>query len=437
MEILHWNQLDTASRKAALSRPAQDSHDTVAASVSEILQRVKNEGDKALREFAAKFDHCTDESLQLTEQEIAQACERLAKEQPLLKQAIDQAYTNISTFHAAQAHQKVSCETMPGVFCQTATHPLDSVGLYVPGGSAPLVSTALMLGVPAQIANCREVVLTSPHPVSDAIVYAASKCKISKIFKLGGAHAIAAMAYGTESVPKVCKIFGPGNQYVTCAKSMVANDIDGAAIDMPAGPSEVLVIADKRANPDFVAADLLSQAEHGPDSQAILVSDSLELVEKTQKSLEQQLAQLSRSEIAAKSLAKSRMIVCKDKQECVEISNEYAPEHLIVQILDPESILGSLRNAGSIFVGDLSCESMGDYASGTNHTLPTYGYAKTYSALGLDDFVRRYTISYATQTGIQNLGPIVRTLADAEGLDAHRRAIEVRLNYLTQKNADQ
>lgn len=430
MEILHWDQLDAAARKVALSRPAQASHDAVAAAVTEILQRVKQEGDAALHEFAAKFDHCSDENLQLSAEEIATACARLENEQPNLKQAIDQAYTNIATFHSAQAHQPAKRETMPGVFCQTAVHPLDSVGLYVPGGSAPLVSTALMLGVPAQIAGCKEIVLTSPHPVSDAIVYAASKCGITKIFKLGGAHAIAAMAYGTESVPKVCKIFGPGNQFVTTAKSMVANDIDGAAIDMPAGPSEVLVIADQRANPEFVAADLLSQAEHGPDSQTILVSDSLELIEKTQSAVAKQLEALPRKEIANKALSKSRMILCKDIAECIQISNEYAPEHLIVQIKDPMSIVDLLRNAGSIFMGDLSCESMGDYASGTNHTLPTYGYARTYSALGLDDFVRRYTISYATAEGIRNLGPVVTALATAEGLDAHRRAIEIRLENL-------
>ena len=314
--------------------------------------------------------------------------------------------------------------------CQTATHPIEKVGLYVPGGSAPLVSTALMLGVPAQIAGCEEVVLTSPYPLSDGIIYAAHKCGISKIFKLGGAHAIAALAYGTQSVPKVHKIFGPGNQFVTMAKRLVSDDPQGAAIDMPAGPSEVLVIADQHADPDFVAADLLSQAEHGPDSQVILVSDSLELLQKADKAVQEQLAVLPRREIAAQALAKSRLILSQSLQESIAISNHYAPEHLIVQVEDPQAIVGQLRNAGSIFLGAYTCESMGDYASGTNHTLPTYGYAKTASALGTDDFRRRYTISCATPDGLRAIGATVETLATAEGLDAHRNAVTLRLNKI-------
>lgn len=444
MDILNWSQLDKAARKAALSRPAQESHDTIAAAVSSILQRIKQEGDVALREFAAKFDKCNDEQLQISSEEIAAAKQRIESKQPQLKAAIDAAYVNIKKFHEAQKPNHVQVETVKGIWCQTATHPIDSVGLYVPGGSAPLVSTALMLGVPAQIAGCPEVILTSPYPVSDAIIYAATKCGISKIFKLGGAHAIGAMAYGTESVPKVKKIFGPGNQYVTMAKSMVADDISGAAIDMPAGPSEVLVIADKQADSDFVAADLLSQAEHGPDSQVILVSDSQDLLERTQKALDEQLAKLPRKEIATKALSKSRLILCKDMEECIAISNEYAPEHLIVQVAEEllvatsaaPSFVDRLHNAGSIFLGAYTCESMGDYASGTNHTLPTYGYAHTYSALGTDDFRRRYTISYATTEGLQQIGHIVETLATAEGLDAHRNAVTIRLNKLNANNQD-
>ena len=287
-----------------------------------------------------------------------------------------------------------------------------------------------MLGVPAQIAGCAEVVLCSPYPMSDAIIYAATKCGITKLFRLGGAHAVAAMAYGTETMPKVYKIFGPGNQFVTMAKRLVADDPQGAAIDMPAGPSEVLVIADQSADPDFVAADLLSQAEHGPDSQVILVSDSKALLEAADTALQAQLALLPRKDIAAKALSKSRFILAANLDECVAISNRYAPEHLIVQVQDPHALVPRLFNAGSIFLGALTCESMGDYASGTNHTLPTYGYAKTASALGTDDFRRRYTISYATAAGLRAIGTTVETLASAEGLDAHRNAVTIRLNKI-------
>lgn len=427
MDIIDWAQLSAADQEKALERPAQSSQAQVQATVQEIIAAVRERGDAALREYAHKLDHCPDDELQLSAEQISAACERL---EPELKAAIDAAYANIYKFHAAQQPCHISIETVPGIVCQTATHPIEKVGLYVPGGSAPLVSTALMLGIPAQIAGCEEVVLTSPYPLSDAIIYAAHKCGISKIFKLGGAHAVAALAYGTESVPKVHKIFGPGNQYVTMAKRLVSDDPQGAAIDMPAGPSEVLVIADKDADPDFVAADLLSQAEHGPDSQVILVSDSTELLQKADQAVQQQLAVLPRKDIAEKALAKSRLIKASSLEECIAISNRYAPEHLIVQIADPQAIVSKLRNAGSIFLGAYTCEAMGDYASGTNHTLPTYGYAKTASALGTDDFRRRYTISCATQDGLRAIGETVERLASAESLEAHRRAVSLRLEKI-------
>lgn len=433
MDIINWEELSSQERIACLKRPAVDSADSVQAIVSDIIKAITERGDEALVEFAKKFDKCPDGNLKLTQDEIQAACERI---DPALKQAIDDAYINIKKFHAAQEPCHVKVETVDGVVCQTATHAIEKVGLYVPGGSAPLVSTALMLGVPAQIANCEQVVLTSPYPLSDGIIYAACKCGIKDIFKVGGAHAIAALAYGTDTVPKVHKIFGPGNQFVTMAKRLVSEDPNGAAIDMPAGPSEVLVIADAQADADFVAADLLSQAEHGPDSQVILVSESSDLLERTQKALDEQLQLLPRKDIALKALSKSRLIKTKDLQEAIEISNTYAPEHLIVQIADPHAIVDKLRNAGSIFLGSYTCESMGDYASGTNHTLPTYGYAKTASALGTDDFRRRYTISCASAQGLRNIGPTVEILAAAEGLDGHKNAVTIRLNKIG-RNSDQ
>ena len=427
MDINVFAQLTAAQQEALLERPAHSSQDEVQRAVSAILAEVRARGDAAVQEYAARFDHCPQDAMVVTADEVSTACAKVA---PELKAAIDQAYDNIKKFHAAQEPSHVTVETVPGITCQTATHPIEKVGLYVPGGSAPLVSTALMLGVPAQIAGCHEVVLCSPYPMSDAIIYAATKCGITKLYRLGGAHAIAAMAYGTQSIPKVNKIFGPGNQFVTMAKRLVADDPQGAAIDMPAGPSEVLVIADGAADPDVVAADLLSQAEHGPDSQVILVSDSRTLLEAADRALTEQLAVLPRKDIAAQALSKSRFILAQDLSECVAISNRYAPEHLIVQVADPQALVPQLYNAGSIFLGALTCESMGDYASGTNHTLPTYGYAKTASALGTDDFRRRYTISYATAEGLRAIGTTVETLATAEGLDAHRNAVTIRLNKI-------
>ena len=430
MQIKVWQDLTADEQQAVLTRPAQTSSAKVAGAVSAMLERIKTEGDTALREYSRQFDHYQGEHLELTPAEIKAACAQVPAD---LKAAVDQAYSNIKLFHGAQQPLQVTLETFPGIICQTRTHALERVGLYVPGGSAPLVSTALMLATPAQIAGCSEIILCSPPPINPAIIYAACKAGVHRIFNLGGAQAIAAMAYGTESVPKVLKIFGPGNQYVTMAKRLVSDDPHGAAIDMPAGPSEVLVIADKNADPRFVAADLLSQAEHGPDSQVVLLSDSKELLEKALAAAAAELQTLPRREIAEKSLAQSAAILCADLKQCADISNLYAPEHLILQIDKPETLLNCLYNAGSIFVGAYTPESLGDYASGTNHTLPTYGYAKTCSALGTDDYRRRYTVQYAQPEGLKAIGETVMTLAAAESLDAHRQAVAVRLQALNEQ----
>ncbi|MCV6604495.1 MAG: histidinol dehydrogenase, partial [Porticoccaceae bacterium] len=351
-----------------------------------------------------------------------------------VKQALQQAAANIRRFHEAQRPQPIRVETQPGVVCEQHSVAVDAVGLYIPGGSAPLPSTVLMLAIPAMLAGCRQVVLCSPPPIADEILYAAQLCGVTRIAAVGGAQAIAAMAYGTDSIPAADKIFGPGNTFVTEAKRQVSNgnigESAGAAIDMPAGPSEVLVLADDSANPAFVAADLLSQAEHGPDSQVILATPSESLANAVASELAQQLAQLPRREIAAQSLANSRLIVADDLQQAIEVSNHYGPEHLIVQTADPRALLPQLCNAGSIFLGPWSPESVGDYASGTNHVLPTYGYTRNYSSLGLADFMKRYTVQELSADGLRQLGPTVATLADAEQLTAHGNAVRLRLDAL-------
>lgn len=424
MEKKIWNELSSCEQEDTLTRPAQSSNDKVEAIVKDIIANIRKDGDKALKEYSVKLDHFSGENIELSSQEIAEACSRIDGN---LKQAIETAYKNIYKFHQAQTPSHVDLETFPGITCQTRTHAIDAVGLYVPGGSAPLVSTALMLAVPAQIAGCKEVILCSPPPISDAIIYAASLAGVKRIFNLGGAQAIAAMAYGTASVPKMLKIFGPGNQFVTMAKRLVSSDPHGAAIDMPAGPSEVLVIADESANPKFVAADLLSQAEHGPDSQVLLVTDSMSLADSAMEAVKRELEKLPRREIAAAALSKSNIVVVPNLETAVAVSNRYAPEHLILQVKDPDAYIDSLHNAGSIFVGSFTPESLGDYASGTNHTLPTYGYAKTFSALGTDDYRRRYTIQRATQEGLRQISSTVQALARAESLEAHRLAVAVRI----------
>lgn len=430
MRTVNWNDLNPAERRQLLTRPAMSGADDISSTVSDIICRIRCEGDKALKEYTAAFDRVVDGNILLSAAAIAEACERVT---PPMKDAIGHAYRNIATFHEAQQSVSLALDTQPGVRCELHTHAISRVGLYVPGGSAPLVSTVLMLAIPAKIAGCRKVVLCSPPPIADEIVYAAHLCGVSEIYTMGGAQAIAAMAYGTDTVNKVDKIFGPGNAWVTEAKRQVSMDFRGAAIDMPAGPSEVLVIADETANPAFVAADLLSQAEHGPDSQVVLVTPSVALAEQVEIQLQQQLKQLSRAGIASKALASSLTIICDDLPQACIISNDYAPEHLIVQTREPRQLLRRLENAGSIFLGAWTPESVGDYASGTNHTLPTYGYARTASSLGLADYQRRYTVQELSATGLQGLANTVTTMADAEGLDAHKRAVTIRMDVIRQE----
>lgn len=409
-----------------LKRPTLQT-ESLRETVLEILNRIKFEGDKAVLEYEEKFDKVRLNSLLVSEEEIAEAEKKVNIE---LKAAITLAYNNIRTFHTAQVFQGKKITTLPGVTCWQKAVAIEKVGLYIPGGTAPLFSTVLMLATPAQIAGCKEIILCTPpdkegkiHP---AILYAAKLTGISRIFKAGGVQAIGAMAYGTESIPKVYKIFGPGNQYVTAAKQQVS--LRDVAIDMPAGPSEVAVLADETANPVFVAADLLSQAEHGTDSQAILITTSETLLKTVTEEVERQLAQLPRKEIASRSLAASKLILVKNMDEAVEMTNEYAPEHLIIETKDYLEISERIVNAGSAFLGYYSPESAGDYASGTNHTLPTNGYAKAYSGVSLDSFIRKITFQEITPEGIAMIGPAIEVMAANEQLDAHKNAVSVRLN---------
>lgn len=397
--------------------------------VRSIIDRVKAEGDRAVIEYEEKFDKAILTSLAVTDEELAEAETLVSGE---LKAAIRLAKQNIETFHAAQRFEGKKVETQPGVTCWQKAVAIEKVGLYIPGGTAPLFSTVLMLAVPAKIAGCREIVLCTPPgkdgKVHPAVLFAAKVAGVNRIFKAGGVQAIAAMAYGTESVPKVYKIFGPGNQYVTAAKQLVS--LRDVAIDMPAGPSEVEVLADETANPVFVAADLLSQAEHGVDSQAMLITTSAKLQQAVKEEVERQLALLSRKEIAEKSLANSRLIVVRDMEEAIELTNEYAPEHLIVETADYMSVAERVVNAGSVFLGSLTPESAGDYASGTNHTLPTNGYAKAYSGVSLDSFIRKITFQEIKPEGITTIGPAIEVMAANEHLDAHKNAVTVRLKTL-------
>ncbi|MBS0056899.1 histidinol dehydrogenase [Yersinia sp. Marseille-Q3913] len=432
--LIDWQQCSADQQKALLSRPAINASGRITSAVSEILDRVKAEGDSALRDFSQRFDAVQVADIRVTTEEIAAAAARLNDE---IKQAMAQAVRNIEIFHNAQKMPVVDVETQPGVRCQQITRPIASVGLYIPGGSAPLLSTVLMLGTPARIAGCQRVILCSPPPIADEILYAAQLCGIQEVFQIGGAQAIAAMAFGSESVPKVNKIFGPGNAYVTEAKRQVSQRLDGAAIDMPAGPSEVLVIADSGATPAFIAADLLSQAEHGPDSQVVLLTPDAAIAQAVAVEVEQQLKLLSRADIARQALESSRLIITKDLQQCIDISNQYGPEHLILQIRQPEEIIDQIDNAGSVFMGDWSPESAGDYASGTNHVLPTYGYTSTYSSLGLADFVKRMTVQQLTPQGLLGLASTIETLAQAEQLTAHKNAVTLRVAALTAANKEQ
>jgi histidinol dehydrogenase len=411
-----------------LARPVEDLAD-IESIVKPILDAVRSQSDEAVLEFSHKFDGHTLENLKVAEAEIEHAISLVS---PELKSAIKTAANNIRLFHLSQKEETNKIETMPGVTCWRKSIPIQKVGLYIPGGTAPLFSTVLMLGIPAQIAGCQEVVLCTPASasgvVNPAILYTAQLLGIKSIFKIGGAQAIAAMAFGTETVSKVYKIFGPGNQYVMAAKQLVTKY--GLAIDMPAGPSEVMVIADATANPVFVAADLLSQAEHGADSQVVLVTTVESIIEEVNKEIEKQTQALPRAEIAKKALANSKIILVNTEDEVLEIINEYAPEHLILSIANPESLAENVQNAGSVFLGHYTPESAGDYASGTNHTLPTNGYARAFSGVSLDSFVKKVTFQKITQKGIQNIGPIVELMAENEELHAHKNAVTVRLASL-------
>lgn len=429
--LIQWSSLNSQQQAECLSRPAQTNNPQLSEQVSDIIGRINTNGDAALLDYTTRFDGISLDQVALSHQAQAQA---LASLDSAVKASIDVAYRNIKAFHTAQMPNDVLLETQPGVVCELKHVALDAVGLYIPGGSAPLPSTVLMLGTTAQVAGCPRKVLVSPpnaqHSLAPEIIYAATLCGIDEIYLCGGAQAIAALALGTESISKVDKIFGPGNSYVTEAKQQVVMLPGGPAIDMPAGPSEVLVLADGAADADFVASDLLSQAEHGKDSQAILVTDSTAFAQQVQAAVAEQLAQLSRQEIAKHAMQYARYIVCDSIAQAIEVSNQYAPEHLIVQVTDTESALARLKYAGSIFVGAYSPESAGDYASGTNHVLPTYGYSRNYSSLGLLDFMRRYTVQTLSAQGLQDLGPDIMRIADAEGLDAHKNAVAIRLAKL-------
>ena len=431
MKRLDWNALDETARHEALARPAQSRANELRRGVEQIIASVREHGDNALRELSAKYDRCILDEIAVDEAEFA-AAEALLD--PVLKAAIREAAARIELFHRAAALQPVSVETAPGVRVERMLRSISRVGLYVPAGSAPLPSTALMLGVPALIAGCCEVVLCSPARADgrcdEAVLYAARLTGVHKVFKLGGAQAIAAMAYGTASVPKCDKLFGPGNAWVTEAKLQVSSDPDGAAIDMPAGPSEVLVIADAEANPVFVAADLLSQAEHGPDSQVILLSPSADLLDQAAAEVARQCAELPRGAIANQALAQSRLIAVDSLAQAVEVSNRYAPEHLILQVAAPRVLLDGIDSAGSIFLGQWTPESVGDYCSGSNHVLPTYGYARSYSGVSVASFQKQITVQEVSEEGLRNIGPCTATLAAAEQLEAHRRAVTLRLAAL-------
>ena len=397
--------------------------------VASVLADVRQRGDEAVKGYELKFDHIDLDSLIVTEQEIAEA-EGLVSDE--LRKAIELAHENIKRFHESQHFRSKKVETQPGVVCWQKSVAIEKVGLYIPGGTAPLFSTVLMLATPAKIAGCKEIVLCTPPDrkgnVNPAILVAARVAGVSKIFKIGGVQAIGAMAYGTESVPKVYKIFGPGNQYVMAAKQQVS--LGDVAIDMPAGPSEVCVIADQLANPVFVAADLLSQAEHGIDSQVILITTSHKLIDDVQQEVDRQLNLLPRKEIAQRALENSRIILVRDKKEAMELSNAYAPEHLVIQTEDFDQMAELVVNAGSVFLGRYACESAGDYASGTNHTLPTHGYAMAYNGVNLDSYCRKVTFQHLTEEGVRSIGHAVELMAEAEQLDAHKNAMTVRIKSL-------
>ncbi|MGY6561728.1 MAG: histidinol dehydrogenase [Luteibaculaceae bacterium] len=415
-------------RSTLLKRPSFN-EENITQTVQIVVEKVKNDGDKALFEFTERFDKCALSQLEVSQLEIEKAEDLVPQ---ALRNAIAVAAANITKFHSAQQESVQKIETSAGVFCWRKSLPINKVGIYIPGGTAPLFSTVLMLAIPAKLAGCKEIILCSPPnaegEINPAILYAAKLAGVTKAFKLGGAQAVAALALGTESVPKVDKIFGPGNRYVTTAKSLVQTY--GTAIDMPAGPSELLIIADKQANPDFVAADLLSQAEHGTDSQVVLLTTDATWLAQVNTALAAQLSQLPRKEIATQALKNSYAVVLESLEECVNFSNFYAPEHLIINTENADTLAETIETAGSVFIGAYSCESFGDYASGTNHTLPTAGFARSYSGVSLDSFVKKVTFQKVEPLGALTLGPSVEIMAEAEELFAHKNAVTLRLNQL-------
>lgn len=433
--IIDWSQLTATEQRDVLQRPTQRGSEELLDRVRAIIATVRRDGDAALAAYTRELDGVTLEQLAVLPAEFAAAEEMLTAAQ---RTALERAIGNVTRFHEAQQSAPLSMETSPGVRCERHFRAIDAVGLYVPAGTAPLPSAAIMLAVPARIAGCPVRVLCTP-PQRDgradpAVLTVARLCGVEKVFKVGGAQAIAAMAYGTASIPKVDKIFGPGNAWVTAAKLLVGNDPQGAALDLPAGPSEVLVIADDSANPEFVAADLLAQAEHSGDAQVVLVTTSRELAEAVAAAIEQQMARLSRSSTLNQAIANTRLIVVATLEQAFAVSNAYAPEHLLVQTREPRRWLPSIRNAGSVFLGPWTPETMGDYCSGTNHVLPTYGFARAYSGLSLSDFLKRITVQELTAAGLQDLGPTAVTIAGLEGLDAHANAVTVRLDYLARQS---
>lgn len=428
IEINKYDNPEPSQWPGLLKRPNIDLN-TLEVTVAKVFQEVQERGDEALKEYTRKFDQVTLESFRISEAEFEEAISVIS---PELKQAITLAKNNIEKFHAAQKTGRVEIETSPGVQCWQEKRPIQKVGLYIPGGTAPLFSTILMLAVPAKLAGCEEIILCSPpdssgklHP---AVLYTAQLCGVTQVFKLGGIQAIAGMTYGTESLPKVYKIFGPGNQYVTAAKQFATKK--GVGIDMPAGPSELLVVADDSANPAFVASDLLSQAEHGADSQVLLISDSQDLIQKVEAEISNQLQALPRKQIAKAAMQNSRFILLRDKKAALDFINDYAPEHFIICTRNPSFYTAGIRNAGSVFIGNYTPESAGDYASGTNHTLPTNGYARQYSGVNLDSFQKSISFQEITKEGISNIGPAIELMAQAEGLQAHSNAVSLRLNSL-------
>ncbi|WAI11868.1 MAG: histidinol dehydrogenase [Buchnera aphidicola (Macrosiphum albifrons)] len=428
--IIYWNKLNLDEQEKILLRPFLKESNTIKKTVKEIIEDVKVLGDEALKKYTFLFDKHDINTFQISHKKIFSASFYLSK---LLKKSITVAKKNITIFHKAQISSKIDIETEIGVRCQQINLPLNSIGIYVPGGTAPLFSTVLMLAIPAKIAGCKEVILCSPPPISNEVLYAAHMCGIKNIFQVGGAQAIAALSLGTQTIPKVDKIFGPGNAYVTEAKLQVSSVFNGTAIDMLAGPSELLIIADYSANADFIAADLLSQAEHGMSSQVILLTPCIELAQKVILSLNKQLKQLSRLSEILMALKNSAVIVTKNLSECIKISNIYAPEHLIIQTKSPREVLNYISNASSIFLGLWSPESAGDYASGTNHVLPTYGRSLANSPLGLSDFQKRVLVQELTSQGLIKLSSTLEILSSAENLEAHKNAVKIRVDFLKGK----